>query len=442
MSKKISELDELTTTATNDIIEIVDVSDTSEALTGTNKKLQLSNIDITASQVTDFDTEVSNNTDVDASKTKTDFITVTQAVDLDTMETDVGLNNTHRSSDGTDHSYIDQDVTTTASPTFDGANFTGRIYGDATNPYVSLTNAGGSSIGYTGSNNYNLLIGSGNIRLRQNTIDIANFSPTIIDFETDLNVDGDVIVNGTQDIVGTAAKLLDIKQSGSSSGDSALIDFQDRATIGYDGATGNLIHQAFGGKGIIYYVDETTEAMRILDTGEVGIGTASPDSLLHLESGGATTLTIEGSNADQKTVIKKSGVSQFVYGYDNTDGDFKIERGEFLGLNNDFVIDSSNGNVGIGTTSPGAKLEIQDDGTNIGCLIDMNGNNNGLVIDSEATSKPLIDLSPHINNTRGDIAFSTVRTSDPSSPSEGDMWYNSTDNQFKGYNGTSVVVLG
>ena len=46
-----------------------------------------------ASTISDFDTEVSNNTDVDG-------------------------NTTHKSSDGSDHSYIDQDVTSGAEPTF------------------------------------------------------------------------------------------------------------------------------------------------------------------------------------------------------------------------------------------------------------------------------------------------------------------------------------
>lgn len=68
-------------------------------------------ISITASQVSDFDTEVSNNTDVSA-------------------------NTTHRSSDGTDHTYIDQDVTTTASPNFDGLEIDGAtVFNDLiTNP--------------------------------------------------------------------------------------------------------------------------------------------------------------------------------------------------------------------------------------------------------------------------------------------------------------------
>lgn len=43
---------------------------------------------LVAANISDFDAEVSNNTDVAASKTITDNISVTQAVDLDTIETD------------------------------------------------------------------------------------------------------------------------------------------------------------------------------------------------------------------------------------------------------------------------------------------------------------------------------------------------------------------
>lgn len=35
-----------------------------------------------------------------------------------------------------------------------------------------------------------------------------------------------------------------------------------------------------------------------------------------------------------------------------------------------------------------------------------------------------------------------IRIDDPATPTEGDVWYNSTDKQFKGYNGTEVVILG
>jgi len=38
--------------------------------------------------------------------------------------------------------------------------------------------------------------------------------------------------------------------------------------------------------------------------------------------------------------------------------------------------------------------------------------------------------------------FLGVVASDPGTPTEGQIWYNSTDKQFKGYNGTSTVILG
>lgn len=56
------------------------------------------------------------------------IITATEVENaLQENRTAINLNTTHRSSDGSDHSYIDQDVTTTSSPTFDGASFTSGI---------------------------------------------------------------------------------------------------------------------------------------------------------------------------------------------------------------------------------------------------------------------------------------------------------------------------
>lgn len=57
---------------------------------------------LTAAKVSDFDTEVQNNGSVVA-------------------------NTTHRSSDGTDHTYINQDIRTTASPQFVNGSFTGSV---------------------------------------------------------------------------------------------------------------------------------------------------------------------------------------------------------------------------------------------------------------------------------------------------------------------------
>lgn len=89
----------------------------------------------TASEVTDFDTEVSNNTSVAANTAKISY----------TDATAVGLNTTHRTSNGSDHSFIDQDVTSGASPTFNGVNITGLTVGATQQLYINVR-AGTSTI--------------------------------------------------------------------------------------------------------------------------------------------------------------------------------------------------------------------------------------------------------------------------------------------------------
>ena len=88
----------------------------------------------------------------------------------------------------------------------------------------------------------------------------------------------------------------------------------------------------------------------------------------------------------------------------------------------------------------GPVVHIQDDiGAVSGALlVDQNQNSEGIIIDSEATSSPLIDLQPITGNTRGDIAFGAARTADPTTPSEGDIWYEGTLNRFAVKTGLST----
>lgn len=45
-------------------------------------------------------------------------------------------------------------------------------------------------------------------------------------------------------------------------------------------------------------------------------------------------------------------------------------------------------------------------------------------------------------STSGIASSVSVVSSDPGSPTTGQIWFNSTDKQFKGYNGTSIVIMG
>lgn len=73
-----------------------------------------------------------------------------------------------------------------------------------------------------------------------------------------------------------------------------------------------------------------------------------------------------------------------------------------------------------GTTTTGAIQSIASVGTS-GQLLTSNG----------SSSLPTFQDAP-------DISFQ-VLSSDPMSPSAGQVWYNSTSNDFKGYNGSTVT---
>ncbi len=92
-------------------------------------------------------------------------------------------------------------------------------------------------------------------------------------------------------------------------------------------------------------------------------------------------------------------------------------------------------------TGAGTALEVENDGISPGLFLNQDGNGRALNIDSEATSNPLINLLPITGNSRGDIAFGTARTADPTTPSEGDVWYNATSNNLLLFDGTSNVDL-
>jgi len=65
-----------------------------------------------------YESNTDTNKYTDAEVVKVSNITVTQPVDLDIIETDTNSNNAHKISDGTDHTFIDQDIRTSADVEF------------------------------------------------------------------------------------------------------------------------------------------------------------------------------------------------------------------------------------------------------------------------------------------------------------------------------------
>lgn len=124
---------------------------------------------------------------------------------------------------------------------------------------------------------------------------------------------------------------------------------------------------------IIFATGLQSEAMRILDTGFVGIGDTTPDDLLNVHSASgesAVAITALGSADALLKFELTDSTPTFTVGVDNSDSDkFKVS-GSALGTNDRLVIDSS-GNTSIGTsTDDGRLVVVQNDAADIFNLYD------------------------------------------------------------------------
>lgn len=107
----------------------------------------------------------------------------------------------------------------------------------------------------------------------------------------------------------------------------------------------------------IRFFDGTTENVRIDGSGNVGIGTTSPDRRLHIYDNG---------NSEQMLIGRDSGI----YGIGANSNGLNFWGGGYASNSVPEVVFNLDGNVGIGTTSPDTKLQVVgstklgDDNTN------------------------------------------------------------------------------
>jgi len=140
------------------------------------------------------------------------------------------------------------------------------------------------------------------------------------------------------------------------------------------------------------------EKMRIDSAGNVGIGTTSPDAPLHIVGTPASTLILERDSADVtaiSSIILKDGSDDQVR-ISSTDSKLLFETGA---SNTPRMLVGSDGNVGIGTTSPSDKLEVEGQiRTSLGITFSDTGliqnNTTNLQIATVTANKDIV-LSPH-----------------------------------------------
>ena len=123
------------------------------------------------------------------------------------------------------------------------------------------------------------------------------------------------------------------------------------AIVGFkDNTTSNLIATGANGNNFVFY--NGSERLRIDSSGHVGIGTTSPQDLLHINSDTTDArLLLDGhTDFDAELKFAENGSVKYTVGHDAATDTFRIGTTN-VDTNPRLVIDST-GHVGIGTTSP------------------------------------------------------------------------------------------
>ena len=232
----------------------------------------------------------------------------------------------------------------------------------------AITDITDTKIYTTGNVTADYFIGNGSLLTGINAGDISDDGTYLLatgdTASGDYNFDSNTLfIDASTSRVGIGTtgpgKLLDVK------GDVEVNRLFVRPETGgsyayFNGADGSESTLYFGGissysSGRILYDDSSKflslytnsgERMRITSTGNVGIGTTDPKSKLHLYDSGDPSIILDTGGTDWHIAIDDSETDQLVFG-----------TGQAVGTAGKMVIDT-NGNVGIGTTSPDTKLEV------------------------------------------------------------------------------------
>jgi hypothetical protein len=115
-------------------------------------------------------------------------------------------------------------------------------------------------------------------------------------------------------------------------------------------------------RGLFFWVNGS-DRMNVSKDGNVGIGITSPSAPLHVKTTGGDLATFEGTTAGSYSMVGLKGTGrQYKIGVGNTGEAAHSVASKFFVYDNNagamrMAIDSS-GNFGIGTTSPGQKLDV------------------------------------------------------------------------------------
>ena len=166
-------------------------------------------------------------------------------------------------------------------------------------------------------------------------------------------------------VQGTSSPNIELKNSNYSNGGFIL----NRTNYGHQWkwwAESNVMYFGFS-------TDESTYSTKLAieSSGDVGIGTTSPQKKLHVSSGDQSTARIRLSNTN--TASGGDNIELVAGVHNVTQDGFSIYNAS--GGGTQFVIQGG-GNVGIGTDSPSAKLEVEQSNSSTNTVFLSNSYNN------------------------------------------------------------------
>ena len=155
-----------------------------------------------------------------------------------------------------------------------------------------------------------------------------------------------------------------------------MTDSDNNADAYIQGTDGNIRFYADdnneAASSIITFNIDGGEKVRITDAGNVGIGAITVDQHLHVEGSGTQAIKVETTADDYAIMQYKTSTSDLWQSFVSPDNDYRIG----ISTVGDAITIDSSFNVGIGTSSPSAKLHLYTAGLADGILIEGNDNNN------------------------------------------------------------------